>query len=221
MPASAVTVSATVSTARMRDSRPRWRVMQGLSGTRLQAAHHRGAAAEGDDGDAAPRRQVKDGRYLLLCLGPDHGVGGVGYLAPAKAHQVAVAFAEAVHGPHGRVRDHSALAGGPTQGLHVATLQARRPYIDRLQGVDARRLARLAKTLAHVGPEAFGIGKGEGVLPPPPIPTTSSAWQVRGFLSVNCTTRKASASRGAGCEMAQVDGATAQRPVNRGSRFSR
>ena len=90
------------------------------------AADHRSAAAEGNDGDAAAGRLDQDGGYLLFRLGPDDGIGGMGHLAAADAHRIAIALAQAVDGPLGGVGGDGVLADGAAQSGQRSHLRGER-----------------------------------------------------------------------------------------------
>ena len=63
------------------------------------AAHHAGAAAEGDDGDTLARAQLEQRRNGLGGVWEDDGVGGVRGVAGSHARQVRVALAGGVADP--------------------------------------------------------------------------------------------------------------------------
>ena len=170
-----VAVAEMGSTVRTRARRCRWRVMVGRSAAGSTPPTTEVPPPKGMT--AMPRRaaSAEHGRHLLLRLGPDDGVGGMGHLAAADAHSVAIAFAQAVDGPLGGIGGDGVLADGAAQGGQRRAFQARGRQGDGVEGFDARRLAGLAQTAGARRPRSVRGQEGGRSRPPLPIPTISSA----------------------------------------------
>lgn len=69
-----------------------------------ESAHHRGAAAEGHDGEAVGGAGAQDGEDLVVVGGQDDGLGDVGDVAGADAQQVGGGLAAGVPDAALRVR---------------------------------------------------------------------------------------------------------------------
>ena len=66
---------------------------EAVADVRLDAAHHRGAAAVGNDCDPALGAPVEDRRHVLLRLGQRDEIGRLRELAPERPDEIAVRLA--------------------------------------------------------------------------------------------------------------------------------